>query len=357
VQNLDQFPWPHLHVLSSERPRRFALGQRFWKIQRWNRAGFVGQIARDSGARILHSHFGDRGYADLEIARKAGLKQAVTFYGYDVNRLPTIEHAWLGRYAELFACADMFLCEGPHFARCLVALGCPEHKVRIQHLKMILEKIPFQPRVWHPGQPLKVLICGSFMEKKGIPDALEALGRIRGEVDLEITLIGDANHQERNKIEKQKILDTLDRAGLRARTRLLGYQPHAAMFQEAYRNHVFLSPSVTASDGDTEGGAPVTIIEMAASGMPVVSTRHCDIPNVILDGKTGLLADERNVNELSEHLLHLVREPEAWLAMLERGRHHIETEFDAATQGQRLAEKYSEIENCPIVDAATMFGS
>jgi len=75
---------------------------------------------------------------------------------------------------------------------------------------------------------------------------------------------------------------------------MLGFQPHAILFEEAYKNHIFLSPSVTALDGDTEGGAPVTIIEMAATGMPIISTKHCDIPEVIKDGVTGFLANERD---------------------------------------------------------------
>ena len=65
------------------------------------------------------------------------------------------------------------------------------------------------------------------------------------------------------------------------------------------KHDVFLAPSVTASNGDTEGGAPVAIIEMAASGMPIVSTRHCDIPSVVLDGVTGLLAAERDSEGLA----------------------------------------------------------
>ncbi len=70
----------------------------------------------------------------------------------------------------------------------------------------------------------------------------------------------------------------------------MGYQPHSTLFAEAYRHHIFLSPSVTASTGDTEGGAPVSLIEMAATGMLIVSTTHCDIPEVIKHGVTGLLA-------------------------------------------------------------------
>jgi colanic acid/amylovoran biosynthesis glycosyltransferase len=113
--------------------------------------------------------------------------------------------------------------------------------------------------------------------------------------------------------------------------------------EEARRHHVFLSPSVVAADGDTEGGAPVSLIEMSASGMMIVSTTHCDIPGVILDGQTGLLAPERDVDALVDHLHWIVSHPERWLDMQRAGRAHMEAEFDARRQGERLAAIYREL--------------
>lgn len=121
---------------------------------------------------------------------------------------------------------------------------------------------------------------------------------------------------------------------------MLGYQPYSVLFDEAYKHHLFISPSVTAADGDTEGGAPVTIIEMAATGMPIVSTTHCDIPEVVLHGKTGLLAPERDVEALCECLRWFVRNSEYWHQMLEAGRSHIEEEYDIRKQVQKLRNIY-----------------
>ena len=125
--------------------------------------------------------------------------------------------------------------------------------------------------------------------------------------------------------------------------RVLGYQPHDTLFEEALKHHVFLSPSVHSSDGDTEGGAPVALIDLSATGMPVVSTVHCDIPNVILDEQSGLLAAERDVEGLVDRLKWLIDHPERWEAMALAGRQHIEAEFDAAAQGRRLAEHYQRL--------------
>jgi colanic acid/amylovoran biosynthesis glycosyltransferase len=157
---------------------------------------------------------------------------------------------------------------------------------------------------------------------------------------LEITIIGDASADPRSIVEKTKVLRTLEKYQLINRTRLLGYQPHAVLFAEAYKHHIFISPSITASDGDTEGGAPVTIIEMAASGMPIVSTKHCDIPSVVIDGETGFLAAERDADGLLSHLRWLVGHPEQWRRITDKGRLHIEAEYDVVNQCERLAQTY-----------------
>jgi colanic acid/amylovoran biosynthesis glycosyltransferase len=113
--------------------------------------------------------------------------------------------------------------------------------------------------------------------------------------------------------------------------------------EEAYRHQVFVSPSMTAEDGDTEGGLPVTLIEMAATGMPVVTTNHCDVPELVLSGVTGLQAPERNVDQLAEHLRWLYQNPAKWQSIADAARKRVEAEFDASTQGIRLGQIYQEL--------------
>jgi colanic acid/amylovoran biosynthesis glycosyltransferase len=216
--------------------------------------------------------------------------------------------------------------------------------VRVHHLGVEVGRIRFQPRNWQGG-PLRVLLAGSFREKKGFPDALEALGRLfKNRSDIEITIIGDADSDQRSQPEKARILAKLREYDLFSRTRMLGYQPHWVLFEESYKHHIFISPSLTAEDGDTEGGAPVTLIEMAATGMPIVSTTHCDIPSVILNGKTGLLVPERDVEGLLEQLRWFVSHPTHWEEMSKAGRSHVELEFDVVKQASRLRDLYLSLE-------------
>ena len=222
-------------------------------------------------------------------------------------------------------------------------LGCPADKLRIHHLGVDLDALPFRPRSWHPGNVLRVLIAASFREKKGIPIAIQALAKIAEEVPLQVTVIGAAGAGPKSQAEKRRILEAIAESGLSERVRLLGYQPHSVLLEEAYRHHVFLSPSLTASDGDSEGGAPVSLIEMMATGMPVVSSRHADIPEVIKHGISGFLADERDAHKLAACLRWLVAEPGQWFRVCAAARGHVEREFDAYLQGKRLAAIYTDL--------------
>jgi colanic acid/amylovoran biosynthesis glycosyltransferase len=343
TENLDQFPAPHLHCMSDQPAWRSLCDRALRKLRLRNHLGYQDEAARRSGARLVHSHFGFTGWRDLAVARRHRMAHVVTFYGADVQFYPRLRPEWRGRYREMFARVDRVLCEGPHMAGEIAALGCPVARIQVHHLGIDLSLIPFRPRLWTPGEPLRVLLSGSFREKKGLPFAVEALGRIQKDVSLEITIIGDATHEERSIREKQRILDAVARNDLGGRTRLLGFLPYRAVMEEALRNHVFLSPSVTAEDGDTEGGAPVSLIEMSASGMMIASTTHCDIPGVILDGKTGFLAAERDVEALADNLRRIVADPAAWGPMQRAGRAHIEAEFDARRQGDRLGAIYHQL--------------
>lgn len=344
VENRQSFPQPNLHCLAGSSRIAYRAEALLRKLGIPIQPIWLAEVARRCRADTLHSHFGNMGWLNLSVARRRSLPHIVTFYGLDVEYLPRQDARWRDRYLELFAEVDWILCEGPHMASRIVAQGCPEAKVRVHHLGIDTAAIPFRPRIYQAGAPLRVLIAGAFREKKGFPYALQALGALRHRVDLEITIVGDAGIEPRSIREKRQILNVIRNHHLEPSVRMLGFQSHAALMAEAYRHHVFVSPSVHATDGDSEGGAPVSIIEMAASGMPVVSTTHCDIPEVIGSGPAArLLAPERDVGALIERLEWLVDHPDEWLEMLLAARRRTEHEFDMVEQGNRLAGLYQSL--------------
>jgi colanic acid/amylovoran biosynthesis glycosyltransferase len=340
TENLDQFSVANIHRLADEPEWRQVIDKGLRKL-RWRRhLNFLVSVGKSTGTSIVHSHFGNIGWANLGAVRRLGAKHIVTFYGLDVNKLPTQFPIWRKRYRQLFEEVNLILCEGSHMARCIVELGCPEYKVKVQHLGVDVDGIEFKPRQWPRGEPLRVLIAASFREKKGIPYAIEALGLLRQEVPIELTIIGDAGPESESQFEKSRILDALEKTGLTEKTRFMGYQPHDVFFREAYQHHLFLQPSVTAGDGDTEGGAPVSIIEVLATGMPVVSTTHCDIPEVVGPALHHLLAPEKDSKALADSIRTLISDSAQWLTLAMTGRSRIDIEYHKIHQAQQLLAYY-----------------
>ena len=343
TSNLDQFHVENIHCLRNQGLLRFMYDKGMRRVGLRNHLGFLSaEIQRNRGS-ILHSHFGHVGWGDLAAARASGVPHVTTFYGFDLGRLPKEKPAWRKRYLELFEYCNMFIVEGPFMGNSLEALGCPKKKIRVHHLGVSTERIGFSHLRWNESEPFRVLIAATFTEKKGIPYAIEALGMLSREVPIAVTVIGDAGPSPDQQQEKARIMEAIRRAPDPKVFRLLGYQPHRSLFTEAQSHHVLCAPSVTASTGDTEGGAPVAIIEMAAAGVPIVATKHCDIPNVIEDEVSGLLVEERDSFQILGALRQLLSVPSKMELLATNARKRVEEEFNLRTQVDRLSDFYEEI--------------
>jgi colanic acid/amylovoran biosynthesis glycosyltransferase len=139
---------------------------------------------------------------------------------------------------------------------------------------------------------------------------------IAKENDIQYTIIGDGERRE-------LIETTIAEHGLEDIVELRGWQPQSVVADEMADAHLFILPSVTAENGDKEG-TPTVLLEAQSMGLPVVSTYHAGIPEIVEDGETGLLVPERDSEALADALETLISNPERWPEMGKRGREHIE---------------------------------
>jgi glycosyltransferase involved in cell wall biosynthesis len=98
---------------------------------------------------------------------------------------------------------------------------------------------------------------------------------------------------------------------------------------------VFVQHSVVAADGNREG-TPVAIIEAGASGLPVVATRHAGIPDVVVEGSTGFLVDERDVEGMARHMIRLAQDAELAGRLGRAARERVQVHFSTETSIRRL---------------------
>lgn len=340
--NLDTYPLEHIYA--ARNPKKVAAPQSYYE-RLVRRMGFLPLVdTRCYSAALsefppicIFAHFGYSGFDALRLKKKHNVPLVTRFYGYDIGILPRIPR-WRRRYERLFKEGDLFLALGGRMKADLIALGCPEEKVEIHHLGVELSHIPYKERIPLPNT-FRVLIAATFKEKKGLEYALRAMSVAIDKmpsVKVVITMIGDGVlkddlHALANEL---RIYDSIN---------WMGYGSHDFFVEALYEADLFLAPSVTAADGDTEG-TPVALIEAGASGLPVVSTTHADIPEVILDGKTGLLVPERNVEALVEAICSLAVSRDTRLEFGRHARSHVEENFEAVRQGELLADLCSRFE-------------
>lgn len=293
--------------------------------------------------RLVHAHFGHTGWRWLPTVRRLGVPLVTSFYGWEMSALPCRHPWWRRRYRELFDAGALFLCEGPVMARALSALGCPPERIGLQRLGIDTRGIEAPRRALRPREPLQVLAAARFTEKKGLPDAIAAVARASREIDVRLTVAGGPVRTLRARAEALRIAAAARASGLGDRLRFVGVLPHAELLALALRSHVLIQPSKRAADGDSEGGLPVTLVDSAATGLPAVATRHADIPELVRDGETGLLAPEGDVAALSAQLVRVSREP----GLLERlsggASAHARAEFSAERCAASLRAHYERV--------------
>ncbi len=289
---------------------------------------------------LLHSHFGPTGWSDIHLRNK---KRHITrFYGYDIDKLPNTQPIWQERYKELFERCTAFLVEGPFMKQSLVKRGCPPEKIYVHALGTDVERIPYKQR--HLNGRLKILMAGRFTEKKGMVYAIEGIAKAYNDLqckDMAVTIIGDSDGSEQSEKYKTLMMDLISENKIDHIIHWVGMKSYEEMMQIALDHNLFLNPSVTAADGDCEGGYPVVLLDMLASGMPVASTVHCDIPKVISDARLGILSKERDSDGIARVLQDIVIGKTTFDSRVISD--HIRNTFNWGVKGAELAAIYEQV--------------
>jgi colanic acid/amylovoran biosynthesis glycosyltransferase len=318
------------------------LPRRVWRKLRGPRP-FPGDLRRlrAEDPAVLHSHFGYVAAQDFGLRQALGVPWVVGFYGADVYELPS-QPEWRDLYARLFDEAARVLPLGPRMGERLAELGCPTEKIVVHNLGVDVSALPTRQRVRNGDEPLEVLFAGTFREKKGVPYLVEAMALLRDEgIPAHLHLAGDASSKPGDARTKQEILDGIERRGLSDRVTHHSYLPFRDLVRLALACHVLATPSVTATSGDSEGTVFI-IQQMMATGMPVVATRHADIPYTF-----GPLADrlvpERDASALARALRRYVDDPGALATDGTAFRTHAEASLDVRDAARALEEIYDGI--------------
>lgn len=213
--------------------------------------------------------------------------------------------------------------------------------------KIVVIHCGVDPQVFAPqsrrtaGQPWTLICVARLSEKKGQALLLEASARLKAEgIALRCWLVGDG--EDRRKLEA-----LIDRLNLGAEVELLGPQPRPRVVDLLSQADVAVLPGITTTEGRRDGIA-VALIEGAAMALPVVATESAGTPELVVDGVTGLLVKEGDIDALVRALRELHADPAGAARMGEAGRAKVVSEFNLATNVARL-RKLFEGSDLPVV--------
>ena len=193
--------------------------------------------------------------------------------------------------------------------------------IRVVHAGIDTAAYSFRPRAIPAEGPVRALTVASLQAYKGHAVLLAALAMGGSSVDrITLDLIGDG-------VLRGDLEDLVDRLGLKARIRFLGSCSEDEVRAGLDAADLFVLPSVVAADGQMEG-LPVVLMEALACGVPTVSTRLSGIPEIVIDGVTGLLAVPGDAADLNRALTAMVERGSSASDFAEAGRALVTAEFD-----------------------------
>ncbi|MBM4075047.1 MAG: glycosyltransferase, partial [Planctomycetes bacterium] len=203
-------------------------------------------------------------------------------------------------YRSLFRSVAGVICVSHHMCQQLPRLGADPR--RVHYVSSYVDPDKFSATQAESSAPV-FLAVGRLVEKKAPLITLMAFARVLAHVpSARLQLVGDGPMSS-------ACLQFVKAAGIAYAVELMGVQPHESVATLMKSARCFVQHSVVGSDNDHEG-TPVGILEAQISGLPVVSTRHAGIPDVVQEGVTGFLVDEFDVEEMARQMIKIAEDAE-----------------------------------------------
>jgi len=263
------------------------------------------------------AEYGPTGVAVMDACRNARVPLVVHFHGFDAHYKPAVE-AYAAHYLRMFSYAGAVIAVSRNMEKQLLDLGVPREKIHYNVYGV-------DTNLFRDGRPDKnpstFIAVGRFVDKKAPQLTLLAFRKVLDRCSsARLIMIADGPLLEscRHIVHALKMTHAVE---------FLGPMNHNEVAKIMKGARAFVQHSVTTSHGDSEG-TPVGVLEAGSSGLPVVSTRHAGIKDVVLENETGFLVDEFDVDGMAEYMIQLAKNEDLALEMGQKARKYIANNFD-----------------------------
>ena len=281
-------------------------------------------LARRRGLTHLHAHFASVATTVARLAaRLADLTYSFTAHAKDVFH-ESVDPEDLRR--KLRDASAVVTVSEFNLAHLRAAFGADAARVTRVYNGLDLARFPFSAP---GGRPPRVAAVGRLVEKKGFADLLDALALLaRGGRVVECDLVGTGPLEG-------ALREQVAALGLAGQVTLHGALPQGRVRRVVQEAAVFAAPCVVGADGNRDG-LPTVLLEAMALGTPCVATPVTGIPEVVVDGRTGLVVPEHDPAALAAALLRVLDDAALRVDLAAAARDLVEREFDVHRQAARL---------------------
>ena len=244
------------------------------------------------------AEYGPAGIAMMRTCEKLGIPLIVHFHGVDAYHSSILSGA--GRlYPELFKKAAAVVAVSHDMEDQLLKLGAPRNKLHYNPCGVDIE-------IFQRGNPAQApptfLSVGRFVDKKAPHLTILAFNKVIKQIpNARLVMVGNGLLLEACK----QMVRALNIAGS---IEFLGVLSNIGVADLMRKVRALVQHSCQTSYGDSEG-TPLSVLEAGASGVPVVATKHAGIGDVVIDGMTGYLIDEGNIEKMAEKMFVLGSNP------------------------------------------------
>ena len=274
---------------------------------RWLRRKLTHETVRDQDTRAMVSFLDDQNI-DVVLA-EYGPTATTVMEACSDSRVPLIAHfhgwdaysdymleGYKSQYDALFRIASVIIAVSAHMKQQLISLGAPPEKV-------VHNACGADIKHGHKANPgsagNRFVMVGRLTYKKAPLTTIEAFFMVRQKYpDATLDIVGDGPLLS-------EVKERINRLGLESAVILHGSQPHEFVISVLSKARCFVQHSVAAEDGDHEG-TPVGVLEAMVMGLPIVSTKHGGIMDVIEDGVTGFLVEEHDLEAMAEKMMSIL---------------------------------------------------
>lgn len=300
------------------------------RARRFGQACVLAQVLPPD-VEALHAHFL---HTPASVTRYAalmrGLPWSVSAHAKDVWTIPDWE------IREKLACCRWAVTCSRYTAEHLGRLAPDGERVSLIYHGLDLARFPAPacragPDIGSgPGtKPVRILSVGRAVEKKGYDVLIAALARLPRGLPWRLVHIGGGPL-------RSSLKNLADRAGLDDHILWMGPQPQEVVLDHYRSADIFVLASRIADDGDRDG-LPNVLMEAQSQGLACLSTRVAAIPELVLDGTTGLLVAPDDPAVLARALERLIGNRDLRARLGRAGMRRVRESFSMDRGIERLA--------------------